>query len=234
MCSATCAGSTPRPGTGRRGGGAGGRSGPRCRRHPDPAGARPVPRDHLRQTRGPAAAGAAPFGPRPTAAGPPQLSERALATARKLDDPETLAACLLARHDALWIPGRAAERIDVAREIAELAERTGDAERHAEGLLLTANALLEEGSAAFRAALCDFLPGREAVRPAPPRLPGPHPPRRPRDDRRPAGRCRRTDRPGKRPWRAHRGTRHRQRPDVTAAEARPGTRRTCPVTRNGR
>lgn len=57
----------------------------------------------------------------------------------------------------LWSPGRAAERIDLAREIAELAERTGDAERHAEGLLLTANALLEEGSAAFRAALTDFF-----------------------------------------------------------------------------
>ena len=57
----------------------------------------------------------------------------------------------------LWTPGRAAERIDLAREIAELAARTGDAERHAEGLLLTANALLEDGSAAFRAALTEFL-----------------------------------------------------------------------------
>jgi hypothetical protein len=85
------------------------------------------------------------------------LSEQAIALARTLNDPETLAACLLARHDVLWSPGRAAERIDLAREIAELAERTGDAERHAEGLLLTANALLEEGSAAFRAALTDFF-----------------------------------------------------------------------------
>jgi tetratricopeptide (TPR) repeat protein len=85
------------------------------------------------------------------------LSEQALALARKLDDPETLAACLLARHDVLWTPGRVAERISLAREIAELAQRTGDAERHAEGLLLTANALLEEGSAAFRAALTDFF-----------------------------------------------------------------------------
>ncbi len=85
------------------------------------------------------------------------LSEQAIAMARKLDDSETLVACLLARHDVLWTPGRAAERIGLAREIAELAQRTGDAERHAEGLLLTANALLEEGSAAFRAALTDFL-----------------------------------------------------------------------------
>ena len=85
------------------------------------------------------------------------LSERAITLARALDDPDTLAACLLARHDVLWTPGRAAERIDLAREIAELAERTGNAERRAEGLLLTANALLEEGSAAFRAALTEFL-----------------------------------------------------------------------------
>ena len=49
------------------------------------------------------------------------LSERAIALARALDDPQTLAACLLARHDVLWTPGRAAERIDLAREIAELA-----------------------------------------------------------------------------------------------------------------
>jgi tetratricopeptide (TPR) repeat protein len=85
------------------------------------------------------------------------LSEQAIALARGLDDPETLATCLLARHDVLWTPGRAGERIDVAREIVALAERTGDAERHAEGLLLTASALLEQGSAAFRVALADYL-----------------------------------------------------------------------------
>jgi hypothetical protein len=39
----------------------------------------------------------------------------------------------------------------------ELAERTGDVERHAEGLQLTANAMLEEGSPAFRAVLADYL-----------------------------------------------------------------------------
>jgi hypothetical protein len=85
------------------------------------------------------------------------LSERALALARALDDSTTVAACLLARHDVLWTTGRAGERIAIAREISELAARTGDAERHAEGLLLTANALLEQGSAAFRSVLTDFL-----------------------------------------------------------------------------
>lgn len=85
------------------------------------------------------------------------LSERAIELARRRGDPATLAACLLARHDVLWTPGRADERIGLAREIAELAMRSGDGERHAEGLLLLANALLEEGSPAFRAALADYL-----------------------------------------------------------------------------
>jgi tetratricopeptide (TPR) repeat protein len=88
-------------------------------------------------------------------AGP--LSERALALAREFDDPPTLAACLLARHDVLWTPGRAAERIAVASEIVDLAQRTADAERHAEGLLLTATALLESGSAAFRVPLTEYI-----------------------------------------------------------------------------
>jgi hypothetical protein len=88
-------------------------------------------------------------------AGP--LSERALALAREHDDPATLAACLLARHDVLWTPGRAAERVDLTREIADLATRSADRERRAEGLLLTATALLEEGSPAFRAAVTEYL-----------------------------------------------------------------------------
>jgi hypothetical protein len=92
------------------------------------------------------------------------LSEQALTLARTLDDPTTLAACLLARHDVLWTPGRAGERIAIAREISDLAARTGDAERHAEGLLLTANALLEQGSAAFRSALADFLRASDGFR----------------------------------------------------------------------
>ncbi|MGQ0576622.1 MAG: ATP-binding protein [Pseudonocardia sp.] len=88
-------------------------------------------------------------------AGP--LSEQALRLARALDDPPTLVTCLLARHDVSWMPGRAPERVELAREIAELAAGSGDPERHAEGLLLTANALLECGSAAFRAPLAEYL-----------------------------------------------------------------------------
>ena len=88
-------------------------------------------------------------------AGP--LSEHAMAIARRLDDPAVLAACLLARHDVLWTPGAAAERVEVGREIVALAEQAGDDERRSEGHLLTANALLETGSPAFRTELDAFL-----------------------------------------------------------------------------
>ncbi|MGY1617298.1 ATP-binding protein [Geodermatophilus sp. SYSU D00691] len=85
------------------------------------------------------------------------LSERALALARQHDDDATLAACLLARHDVLWTPGRARERIGVAAEIVALAQRMGDEERRAEGLLLLATAQLEDGSPAYRATVTQYL-----------------------------------------------------------------------------
>ena len=84
------------------------------------------------------------------------LAERAVATARALDDPSTLASCLLAHHDTLWTPGTATERAAVAAEIADLARRAGDVERHAQAVLLTANAQLESGSAGFRASMVEF------------------------------------------------------------------------------
>jgi hypothetical protein len=82
-------------------------------------------------------------------AGP--LSERALRLGRRSGDPVTLTTCLLARHDLLWSPGRGTERAEVAREIVVVAQRAGDDDRQAEGLLLLANALLECGSPAFAA-----------------------------------------------------------------------------------
>jgi predicted ATPase len=48
-------------------------------------------------------------------AGP--LSERALRRGRATDDPQVLAACLLARHDVLWTPGEAARRAEVAADL---------------------------------------------------------------------------------------------------------------------
>ncbi|HWN28886.1 MAG TPA: hypothetical protein VNP37_18125, partial [Actinomycetospora sp.] len=83
------------------------------------------------------------------------LSEEAIALARAVGDDETLADCLLARHDVLWSPGRGAERLPIVRELALAAGR--DPERRAEALLLTANAELETGSPAFRASASAFL-----------------------------------------------------------------------------
>lgn len=84
-------------------------------------------------------------------AGP--LTERALARGRTTGDPEVLRACLLARHDVLWTPGKAGPRVEVAAELVALTQRAGDLEHHAEALLLQSNALLESGSAAFGPAL---------------------------------------------------------------------------------
>ena len=53
----------------------------------------------------------------------------------------------------LWTPGTEVERAEIAREIIAVALAAGDDERHAQGLLLLANALLEHGSPAFQAAL---------------------------------------------------------------------------------
>ncbi len=91
------------------------------------------------------------------------LSEHALMLGRRAGDPAVLAACLLSRHDVLWTPGGAPERAEIAAEIVQLARRGGDREREAEGLLLQANALLEQGSGAFRAVLDDCLFMLEAL-----------------------------------------------------------------------
>ena len=86
-----------------------------------------------------------------------RLSERALEVARRVADPETLALCLLARHDVVWGPGTAVERLELAGEIVALAEVAGDRDRRCDGVLLRASALLESGSPAFRSEL-DTIP----------------------------------------------------------------------------
>ena len=84
-------------------------------------------------------------------AGP--LSQRALELGRRTADPATLLDCLFARHDVLWTPGTGAERADVADEIVAAARRANDRAREADGLVLLANARLEQGSPAFEAPL---------------------------------------------------------------------------------
>lgn len=92
-------------------------------------------------------------------AGP--FSERALEVGRRAGDPATLLDCLLARHDVLWVPGTGDQRSEIAREIVAVALAAGDEDRHAEGLLLLANSLLEQGSPAYEAALESCLTALE-------------------------------------------------------------------------
>jgi DNA-binding SARP family transcriptional activator len=76
------------------------------------------------------------------------LSEEAVAIARRLDDPLTLAACLDARHYALWRPETVQERLAVASELRRIAEAVGDAELELEGAGWTVVDLLELGDVA--------------------------------------------------------------------------------------
>jgi predicted ATPase/DNA-binding CsgD family transcriptional regulator len=76
------------------------------------------------------------------------LSRRAIALARTLDDPVTLAYTLVARHLAIWGPENVEERLALATESLRLAETVGDRE-----LALTAHVwrrtdLLELGEGA--------------------------------------------------------------------------------------
>lgn len=81
------------------------------------------------------------------------LSELALELGRRAGEPSTLLDCLLARHDVLWHPGHAEPRAAIAREIVDVSIAARDDDRQAEGLLLLANALLEQGSPAFQGPL---------------------------------------------------------------------------------
>jgi hypothetical protein len=74
-----------------------------------------------------------------------KFSEQAVTLARTLDDPATLALCLFARHDALWVAGSAGRRLPVAAEMAAAAAAAGDAVLGTEARLARFVALLELG-----------------------------------------------------------------------------------------
>jgi hypothetical protein len=73
------------------------------------------------------------------------LSAIAVERARTAGDDEVLAFCLLARHDAIWQPGTAAERLALADEMSQAAQRAGDIEMAMQGSLLRMVALFEQG-----------------------------------------------------------------------------------------
>jgi tetratricopeptide (TPR) repeat protein len=92
------------------------------------------------------------------------LADQAVEIARTLDDPATLANCLLAQHDTMWTPGTAPQRARIASEMGELAEKAADPERQVQALLLTATAQLESGSPAFRATFAEYAYRTERLR----------------------------------------------------------------------
>jgi predicted ATPase/DNA-binding CsgD family transcriptional regulator len=80
-----------------------------------------------------------------------QLSQEAVALARRLGDPATLAAALYDRHLAIWgadQPALAGERLAMATEVVDLAERTGDWAMALRGRGLRRTDLLELGDLA--------------------------------------------------------------------------------------
>jgi tetratricopeptide (TPR) repeat protein len=74
-----------------------------------------------------------------------ELSARAVDLARRSGDDEALGSSLLARHDAVWEPGTAAERGALADEMMTVARRRADRELELRASLLRMVALLEQG-----------------------------------------------------------------------------------------
>ena len=78
------------------------------------------------------------------------MAADALALARLAGDDRTLAACLLAQHDAIWEPGTEQARLEVAVELTQVGQRLHEPEIEAQGLLLAMVAQLELGDPTAR------------------------------------------------------------------------------------
>jgi tetratricopeptide (TPR) repeat protein len=77
-----------------------------------------------------------------------ELSETAAAMARRIGDPATLAAVLYDRHVAIWGGANVEERLSIANEVVELAERCRDTELSLRARALRLGNLLELGDVA--------------------------------------------------------------------------------------
>jgi hypothetical protein len=73
------------------------------------------------------------------------LSAEAVAMARRMGEPRTLAVSLHARNYALWAPGGAAERLAIGREIVDLAHQCREGELALHGHAWCQTALVELG-----------------------------------------------------------------------------------------
>jgi tetratricopeptide (TPR) repeat protein len=76
------------------------------------------------------------------------LTDDAVAMARRLDDPATLAHVLVSAHWSIWTPGTAWERLAIAEEILQLGRRAGNRDLELNGALWAFNDLMELGETA--------------------------------------------------------------------------------------
>lgn len=70
---------------------------------------------------------------------------RAVRLATESGDDAALGAALLARHDVVWKPGTAPERLALAEQLEQVGDRLGDRAVSLQGLMLRTVALLEQG-----------------------------------------------------------------------------------------
>lgn len=90
------------------------------------------------------------------------LSRQAVEMARQLDDPPTLSYALEGRVAAIWWPENPEERLVLAREAIEIAQRTGDLEREANAHMGAEGALSDVGRMDEARAQAEVL-GRRAA-----------------------------------------------------------------------
>ncbi|MGH8791509.1 MAG: ATP-binding protein, partial [Stackebrandtia sp.] len=85
------------------------------------------------------------------------LSIRLAVSARRGGDDEALAFGLMARHNSMWGPGTAAERVAVTEEILTVARRAGNHDAECFASALRWVALLEVGDPGFHDQLTEFV-----------------------------------------------------------------------------
>ncbi|MEV1006448.1 AAA family ATPase [Streptomyces sp. NPDC049881] len=85
------------------------------------------------------------------------LSVRVAVLARRGGNDEALGFSLRARHDTIWGPGTAAERVAITEEMTAVARRTDNLDLEHFGMSLRWVALLETGDPAYAAQLADFV-----------------------------------------------------------------------------
>jgi tetratricopeptide (TPR) repeat protein len=84
------------------------------------------------------------------------LADQAVAMARRIDDPATLAFVLGSAHWGMWIPGNAAERLRVAEEILEIARASRDRAAEFNGAAWAFADLMELGETARAKEMVDL------------------------------------------------------------------------------